>query len=101
MGLSDIWDSILDGLDYFFHFEWLGDFFEAVGETFSSLGELSTYGILFGSCGVVLVFLLKKWLLNPFLEFMSPGSAVITTILSFVATFVACYLIGKRFEDTG
>ena len=76
-----------------------------IGEVFSSIfeniTEFSVTGLAFGVFSAVLIFFLSPWLLNPFLEFMSPGSAVITTILSFVATFVACYLIGKRFEDTG
>ncbi len=48
MGISDIWDSIVDGWDYFIHFEWLGDAWDAIGETFSTLNEFSTYGLIFG-----------------------------------------------------
>ena len=86
---------------YFIHFEWVGDAIEAARETFSTIGEFSVYGAIFGILSAGIVFVLRKWLLNPFLEFMKPGTATLTMILTFVITFVAGYLLGKRFEDTG
>jgi len=38
MGFEEIWDSIVDGLEYIFTFEWIGD----IGEFFGNAWEMVT-----------------------------------------------------------
>jgi hypothetical protein len=96
----EIFDSIADGFDYVIHFEWLGDIGEFFSDAFSNLSELSTYGIGFGIGGVIFLLVTKQWMLDSFIKLMPPTKGLITTILTFIVTFIACYFLGNRFQNT-
>ena len=100
MALSDVWDSIVDGFDYFIHFEWIGDFWEGVQDFFSNISEISSYGIIFGLIMCIFLFLTQDYMLGSFTKLMKPANALITTILTYVIGFIVGYVVGKRFEDT-
>jgi hypothetical protein len=100
MGLSDIWDYIVDGFDYLIHFEWFGDAKDWVVDIFSNLGEFSTYGLGFGICSCIFLLFTKQWMLDPFLSYMKPVSRIVVSSLTFIVTFIACYIMGSHFENS-
>ena len=91
MGLMDAWDYVVDSLS---------GFWDGVGETFENLGQFSTYGLIFGVIGVAVILLTHQWMLGSFTKLMKPGSAVLTTVLTYLTTFIAGYVLGSRFENT-
>ena len=100
MGISDIWDYISEGFFYVISFEWLGDVKDFIVESFSNLSEFSPMGLGFGIGGVLFLFATKKWMLDSFIKYMPPTKGLVVTILTFVATFAACYFLGNRFQNT-
>ena len=100
MGLDDVWDAICDGFDYFIHFEWVSDFWEAITELFESIGEFSIWGLIFGLGSAFLVFALRKYMLDPFLKGTGFASYWFWAIITLVSCFIVGYLIGKHFSDT-
>jgi len=100
MGISDIWDSIADGFDYFIHFEWIGDLWEGIQDFFSNISEVSSYGIIFGIIMCAFLFFTQDYMLGSFTKLMKPASALIVTILTYTIGFVVAYIIGKRYQDT-
>jgi len=98
--LEEIWDNILDGLSYLFGFEWLGDIWECVGSMFENISDFSILGSVLGLIGFLTVFLLRKFMLNPFLLHMGPIESIFWSAATYVGTFVAGYLVGKHFENT-
>lgn len=98
--LSDIWDYILDGFDYFIHFDWFFDLKDLIVDMFTGLSEFSKVGLAFGVLGVLFLLFTKQWMLDSFLAYMKPAQKVITSILTYVGTFVACYILGNRFENS-
>jgi hypothetical protein len=100
MGFEDIWEAICDGFAYIFTFEWWGDVTEFFGSMFENLSEFSIIGLLFGSIGTLVVFLTRKWMLNSFLQYMTSGKAIFWGAITYLGTFAAGYLLGKRLENT-
>jgi MFS superfamily sulfate permease-like transporter len=97
--LDDIWDSITDGFDYFIHFEWLSDFWEAVTGVFENLGEFSMYGLIFAIIGMGFILFTNQWMLGSFTKLMKPAQGIFITILTYAVTGIVCYLLGKHFEE--
>ena len=97
---SDIWDFIVDGFDYLIHFEWVGDLKDGIVDFFSNIGEFSMYGLIMGIIGVLFILFTKQWMLDSFTKLMPPAKGLFITILTFTLTFVAGYILGKRFQDT-
>lgn len=107
--LEDAWDGIVDGFDYFIHFEWIGDVGDFISAMFENLDEFSFLGLTFGflaigvSYGTKYLQLLGNQhmtLIAVMVQHMPPAQKVIWTILSYVAAFVAGYFVGNRFENT-
>lgn len=96
---EDSRDAIFDFLDYVIHFEWFGDAIDFFGGIFENLGEFSFGGLLFGIGNVGLIFFLRKWMLDPFINNMSGIAGMITLVGTYVVLFVVGYLIGKRLFD--
>lgn len=96
---ADVWERMIEIFQYIISFEWVGDFFSFVGGMFENLGEFSFIGLVFGLITAVIVFLLRKWMLNPFLQYMSPVSKIIWAVATYVVCFIVGYLIGKRMFD--
>lgn len=90
----DALEIVGDGISSFFSFEW-------AGEMFSNFSELSVYGLGFGFLGVLVVFLFRNQMLNPFLDSMPPTSKIVWGIGTYIGTFIAGYFIGKYFQNTG
>jgi len=70
--LSDIWDYLLDGLDYLIHFDWFFDVKDSLVDIFTGLGEFSKVGLAFGVLGVLFLIFTQKWMLDAFLAYMNP-----------------------------
>jgi Na+/H+-dicarboxylate symporter len=87
--LSIIWEKIQD----FFTFQWVGDIF-------SNIWEVSTYGLVFGVLGVGIIFISRNQMLHPFLDSMPPSSKLIWGAGTYIGTFIAGYLVGKYFQNT-
>ena len=89
-----------DTVNYIMSFEWFSDIWEFFTGMFDDIGELSYGGLAFGGFAVGLIFMLRKYMLTPFLQHMSPASAIFWMIATYVATGAVGYFIGKKlFED--
>jgi hypothetical protein len=89
---SDLWDSVIDGFDY-----WIsGEVFSDIGEFFSgffeNLGELSFPGIVYGIILVVLVYLFRSSVFVLIDNF-------VFQIIFYIISFIAGYLMGKKIWD--
>lgn len=95
MGLSDIWDGILDELDYLIHFEWISDIGEFFSGFFDNIGEFSFAGLAYGAILTLMVFLMRKYVFTLIHN-------VVVQIMFYIITFVAGYFLGRRvFEESG
>jgi hypothetical protein len=64
------------------------------------LENFSYAGVIFALLTAGLVFALRKWMLNPFLQHMGTGAAYFWMIATYGACLVVGYLVGtKLFED--
>jgi len=98
--LDEIWDAIVDGFWYIISFEWLGDIWEFITGMFEDLGEFSVGGAIFGLLTFAFVYLLREYMLNPFLIYMSRGAALFWGGMTYIGSTVGGYLVGKKlFED--
>lgn len=95
-----VWDAICDAFEYIISFEWLGDLFDFIGSMFEGLGELSIMGIIFGVLGAGMIYLLRDYMLQPFLMNMGTMEAIFWGGATYVCTFIAGYLLGKGFDNT-
>jgi hypothetical protein len=92
-------DDILDSFLEFWTFEWLGELWEVFIGMWH-IEEFSWVGIVTGLAGALLEFVMKDYWLKPFTKHMTGAMSFIITIVTFVAVFFVCYLIGaKMFED--
>ena len=98
--IGDIWDAICDGVAYVFSFEWLGDIAEFFSSLFENIGEFSIIGLAFGLVGVITIYLARDYMLYPFLIHMDPTMAIFWGVATYIGTFIAGYLVGKRMGDT-
>lgn len=107
--ISEVWESFIEGILYFFSFEWIGDGREFIGAMFENLSELSFLGLSFGILAVVASYSTKYLnllgdshltLIGVMVQHMSPMNRVVWTIISYVGAFLAGYLVGNRFENT-
>jgi len=98
--IDEIWDAIADGFSYIISFEWFGDFWEFISSAFENLGEFSIIGILFGVCASGLIFILRKWTLNPFLLYMGGVERLVWSIITYLGCFIGGYFLGVAFENT-
>lgn len=98
--IGEGWNAIVDGISYFFSFEWWGDLGEFFSNMFEGITELSIYGIVMGLVGVGTVYGLKDYMLMPFLKFYSPTGQIFWGAVTYIGTFVGGYLIGKYYENT-
>ncbi len=102
--IGDIFGDILgdfgDGFFYIISFEWVGDIPDFFGMMFDGLTEFSVYGLTFGLIGFGTVFLLREYMLQPFIIHFSPIAGIFWTIVTYVGSFVGGYLMGKVFENS-
>jgi len=82
--------------DYLSSFEWLGDIWDFITGMFDDLGDFSIGGLLFGIAVFVFVYALRKQMLQPFLVHMSPGAAMFWSVMTYAASVIAGYLVGKK-----
>ena len=73
---------------------------EFFGSMFENISEFSVVGLVFGIIGAGTIFLARNYMLGPFLLHMGKGEAIFWGIATYLGTFIAGYLIGKRFENT-
>ena len=99
MGLDDIWDSITDCFFYVISFEWFGDIRDFIGGMFENMGEFSIMGLVFGILTFLFVFLLKDYMLQPFLDHMSSTSAIFWSVMTYLCCIVVGYFVGKQMFD--
>jgi len=98
---EDSRDWMIEAFQYIFSFEWLGDFFGFISEMFEGIGEFSITGLVLGLVGVLTIYLARSYMLYPFLDFMGPMEAIIWGAATYIGTFIAGYLVGKGFDNTG
>ncbi len=95
------WDDIVE---WFINvWDWMLDVGERIMDLFSNvedlLGEISLGGISFGISSLILIFLLRGWMLVPFLEYMNPFNKIFWEVITYVCSFILGYFIGKRIFD--
>ncbi len=98
---SEILETIMEGIGYFFTFEWIGDIGELFGSMFENIGELSMYGLGFGLLGFGLIFATRSYMVEPFVDSFPPIQRTLWTIATYITVFIGSYLLGKGFENTG
>jgi len=108
---ADLWDNTLDLLAYIFTFEWIGDIWEFFGTMVEGLGQFSFIGLAFGALTVMSSYGTKylnltgtdkqMTLVASMVQYMPPTQRIIWTVLSYLSCFIAGYLLGKHFENTG
>ena len=98
--LEDSREWIMETCAYIISFEWWGDLWGFAGEMFEGLGEISIFGIVFGIVGAGTVYLARNYMLKPFLLHMGSFEAMCWGVATYIATFMAGYLLGKGFENT-
>lgn len=97
--LLDVWDWMLDtGEQIGEFFLNIGDFFADIGDFFVDIAELDLEmgGIMFGIFNVLIVFILSKWMLTPFLQYMNPFQKIFWTVLTYVVCFIGGYFLGEK-----
>lgn len=97
--IEDSRDWIGEQISYLISFEWLSDIWEFITGMFENIGEFSVGGMAFGLCSVVLIFALRKYMLNPFLIHMGSVSAVFWGAVTYIGCGLIGYLIGKKLFD--
>lgn len=97
--IEDSRDWLIEFLEYLISFEWIGDVWEFFTGMFENIGEFSFIGLIFAGLVIVFIYLLRGYMLQPFLQHMSP----ITASFWMIATYVGCgllgYLVGKSLFD--
>jgi len=98
--LEEIWDGIAGAWEYIIGFEWVSDIGEFFGGMFENMGDFSIGGAVFGLCSFGLIFVLRDYMLSPFLLHMGHFEALFWGVATYICTFVIGYLVGKRLFDS-
>ena len=98
-----VWDYVTDAFDYILEFltelpSMIAEFF---GSMFENMGEVSIIGVILGSVGAGLIYVLRNQMIKPFVENMGAFQAGFWTIVTYLGCFLGGYLMGKHFENTG
>lgn len=96
---DDILDWFGEAWDYIIDFEWLSDVAEFFTGMFEDIGEFSFIGLGFGLCVFLLVYALRNYMINPFVQYMSPISKIFWTVITYGGCVVMGYLVGKSLFD--
>ena len=91
MGLDDITDWFSEVANN------ISDFFSNL---FDGVGGISSYGAIFGMIGILFLLFAGKWTLAPFLKYQGAIGKVFWSIATYAGTFIACYFIGRHFENS-
>lgn len=97
---EDSRDYIFETFAYIFSFEWWGDFWELAGSAFEDIGEISFIGLLFGIIGIGIIFLLRDYMLSPFLLHMGSFEAIFWGGATYLGSFLGGYFVGKGMENS-
>jgi MFS superfamily sulfate permease-like transporter len=89
----DTWESIITG-------EIFGNLWDFISGAFENIGEFSFYGLGFGALAVVLIYYLRNWMIQPFVQYFSPAGQLFWTIATYVVVFVGGYFMGNAFENS-
>ena len=98
--IDEIIDWFMEILSYIFSFEWLSDVWEFISSMFENIEEFSVFGLIFGIISAGFIFIVRDYMLQPFLVHMGTFEALFWMIATYLACFVAGYLMGKHFENT-
>ncbi len=97
--IEDAWEQLLEGVEYFFSFEWIGDVWEFFGGMFEDIGDFSYLGLIFSLLIIIFIYYSSPYMLEPFLEHMSMGTAFFWKYATYGGSAVMGYLVGKRLWD--
>ena len=97
--LDEIWDAIVDGFMYIISFEWLSDTWDFITGMFENLGEFSVGGFIFGVLTFGFIYLLRDYMLKPFLIHMGSAEAIFWGGMTYICGAIGGYIIGKRLFD--
>ncbi len=97
--LEDAWEQLVEGVEYFFSFEWIGDVLEFFGGMFESIDEFSYLGLIFALLIIIFIYYSSPYMLEPFLVHMSKGTAFFWKYATYGGSAVMGYLVGKRLWD--
>jgi len=96
---EDSRDWLAEAWDYVISFEWFGDIWDFVTGMFENLSEFSITGLVFGVLVVIFIYLLRDYMLTPFLLHMGPLTAMFWNIATYVVCAIVGYMVGKRLFD--
>lgn len=93
--VGDLWDSFLD----FLTFDWIGDAWDFFIGIFTLGEEFSLPGLFFGILAGFLDFVLRDYLIKPFVITYSPVGQLTMTIITIAVTAIGGYFVGARIFD--
>lgn len=93
-------DYYMDALNYIISFDWMSDIGDFLGSAFEGLSDFSFYGLSFALLATGLIFFTRSYMIEPFVQYYDPFQRMFWTIATYVAVFIAGYLLGKAFENT-
>lgn len=97
MGLDEMWDWIVDELDYLIHFEWISDIGDFFSGLFENLSEISIAGLIFGAISIFLTNMVLKKL--DYINSLPIIAKTINYVIFFALSFVITYIMVKRAWD--
>ena len=97
--IEDAWDQLVEGIEYFLSFEWIGDVLEFFGGMLEGINEFSYLGLIFALLVVIFIYYTSDYMLEPFLIHMSTGTALFWEAMTYGGSAVMGYLVGKRLWD--
>lgn len=95
MGLDEIWDRVVEELEYFISFEWIGDTLEFFSGMFDNLSELSIVGTIYGIIMVGLVYALRAQVFV-FVETLGAGAKIFWYPVFYIFSFGMGYVMGRK-----
>lgn len=99
MGLGDIWERIVEELEYFISFEWFSDMWEFSSGVFENLSEFSPIGTIYGLIMVVLTYVFRHSIFT-FVDTMGAGARIIWYPIFYIFAFGIGYILGKRLWES-
>lgn len=97
---DDFLGDLADGIIYIITFQWVADIPDFFGTMFDDITEFSLYGIAFGLMALILIYYIRSYMIEPFVQYYSPTGRAFWTIATYVTVFIGGYFMGKFFENS-
>ncbi len=87
-------------LEYIISFSWLEDIWEFITSIFDGIGDFSIGGLIFALLVVGFIFVLRDYMLMPFLNHMGRVEYLVWGGATYLSAAIGGYIVGNRlFSD--